>query len=447
MQENYRREILDSLRVYNEYHRSMNENLERIGLALSLRSPWFFRHVVRQELYSLCRDLRTGITDPEDVHRLSIEMLDKYSGVVRANQDCFDFPELAVSIKGRKMQPIGTAAGIDKNGDALEAFSYIFDFLTLGTELVNGRTGNNKPRVSVDDENENVYNAQGFPSEGKDYARGKVAKYRSSGAPQKPVILSYTGLPHVVMETGRASFVPSKNRVIIAETPTVIRFKEFAEIPSGEIEKALENAYGDAEVLLRELNPYVDGFEYNPFSPNTETLKFLRKPEIFESYARFVSPYANGRLTLIKMGPYKPEDRNKWLDLVDGWRSGGGDGITVVNTDMVPKEQVPSKEWGYPSAGKSGRHLKEYRLRAVSNARETFPGLIIFATGGIFDAADAYDTFRRGANAIEGYTPFTYYGLGLKRKLATGILKNLNRDGFKTLQELQDARPWLEKAA
>ncbi len=412
----------------------MNETLERVGLSLSLHSPWFFRNVVRPELYKRCKK-PDGTADSEDVHRVAAEMADRYVTVFEANRNLFSFPELAVRIRNLRMQPFGTAAGFDKNGDMLAPLSYVFGFQTIGTVVVDPWEGNDQPRVAVDDKREDMYNAQGFPSKGKDYVIDKLQRYRRSNAPQKPVIANVCGLPHVIRERGAASFVPTKYRVVIERSNGMVVYKEFADIQESETEKALHNAYVDTEILLHDLNLYVDGFEWNVYSPNTTTLTMLRKPDIFRAYAGLVKR-TTGKLALAKMGPYENEGKDIWLGLVDRWISGGGDGITAVNTYPVPKSQVPSKNWGHPSAGRSGKSLRPYRLRAVINAREAFPDAMIFAAGGISDGKDAYETFIYGADAIEGYTPFAYNGPGLSRKLMQGVSKNMRRDGHGRLEDL-----------
>lgn len=170
------------------------------------------------------------------------------------------------------------------------------------------------------------------------------------------------------------------------------------------------------------------------------------------------------KLLLVKMGPYEEDQKENWLFLADPWISGKGDGFVVVNTFMVPKEQVvsetwdwphwslnwwysredkPIPEWGYGSAGKSGRFLAPYRMRAIKDLREAYFGedIIIFATGGIFDGDDAYKTFLAGADAVEGYTPYTFYGLGLAKELMSDVSSRMQKDGYKSLQELRLSRP------
>ena len=86
--------------------------------------------------------------------------------------------------------------------------------------------------------------------------------------------------------------------------------------------------------------------------------------------------------------------------------------------------------------------MKEYRLRAVQDAREAFPGIIISATGGIEDGDDAYETLKAGANTIECYTPLMFRGFGLEISKMKRISKRLKEDGFKNLRQLQEEKLW-----
>ncbi len=371
----------------------MSSVLERTAFDLSLRNPWFFR-VVRRELYRRYKD-------PERVHEAALRMMNEYDGVLRKRESEFDFPELTITIKGRRMKPFGTAAGLDKNGEALIPLSRIYGFLEPGTVVVNPREGNQRPRVSSDSSRGDLYNAQGFPSEGLGYFLSNIQTYRDGtrDGTQVPIYVSICGLP-------------------LSE------------------EKPVEVAMQEMTQLLDDLDPYVDGFVWNPFSPNTAALAALRNPEVFKQHASLVANRAPEKLRLVKMGPYDGDKKEEWMKLAEAWLAGGGDGIVAVNTYMVPKEEVPSESWGYPSAGRSGRFLRPYRLRAVKEARQAFPGAIIFATGGIDDGDDAYETLKY-ADAVEGFTPYTFHGLGLLRKIMQGVSRNLRKDGYNSLEELR----------
>ena len=69
--------------------------------------------------------------------------------------------------------------------------------------------------------------------------------------------------------------------------------------------------------------------------------------------------------------------------------------------------------------------------------RRAFPEAVIIASGGIYDGDDAYDTFKAGANMVEGYTPYVFYGVGLLRQIQSVVVKRLDADGYDSLEHLQ----------
>src|SRR3989344_3456487 len=191
----------------------------------------------------------------------------------------------------------------------------------------------------------------------------------------------------------------------------------------------LDSSYEELEKIITFVNPDAHGFVWNPFSPNTSALAALRKPKEFRNAAELISRTSSTELKLVKMGPYDDDQvkRKEWLDLVYAWLEGGGDGIVAVNTYSTLKENIPSKKWGYSSAGRSGKFLQEYRQRAIRDAREHFPDSIIITTGGIDSAEQAWMSFIAGANALEGYTPYTFYGFGLLLETASCVREKLHK--------------------
>ncbi len=374
---------------------------EMFTFRYSLRHPWFFKHVVRPELY------RRNHGDAEAVHEYTLRLLNDPNAltVIRSNRRLFKTPEgLQIDFGGRRMSPFGTAAGMDKNGDALEAFSYVFGFQEMGTVVVNKRDGNDKPRVAVDPKNEDLYNAQGFPCEGLNYTKSNLMNFRARrGSPV--VYASICGLPLSA-------------------------------------ENAIDVAMKEMELLLKELDPYFHGFVWNPFSPNTNALKLLRTPKVFRDNSELMRKYAASKLRLVKMGPYEDDEkeRKEHLDLVNAFLEGGGHGVVDVNTKSFPRDQLPFKEWGYASAGRSGRSQKPYMLRAVRDTRKAFPSAVIVATSGISSGEDAYDAFDAGATLLEGYTPYTYHGLGLKPRMERELLRKMKKIGYRSLEEIQVER-------
>ncbi|MBI4148650.1 hypothetical protein HY490_05140 [Candidatus Woesearchaeota archaeon] len=366
--------------------------IERRAFAYSLHHPWFFRYVVRPQAY------RKANGDQERVHDLALEALVEYEDALRAAAEKFDFPDLHVPFCGKKVSPFGTAAGLDKNGEALLPLSHIFGFIEWGTVVLHERKGNNRPRVAVDNKKEEIYNAQGFPHKGLAYALAKAQAYAAANG-KADLITSVCGIP------------PSPDKIDVA--------------------------YEELETLVRALEPYSSGFVWNPYSPNTDALKALRTPEHFHTSAELIRKIIGQKLLLVKMGPYETEMRETWLQQIAAWLEGRGDGIVAVNTYIVSRDHIPCRQWGYPSAGRSGTNLQAYRQRAICDARSIFPKIFIAAAGGINSGNEAWRAIEAGANVLEAYTPFTFHGFGILLDWARTIQKNLHKKGYRTLKEYQ----------
>ena len=326
-----------------------------------------------------------------------MEALNQFESTLSDVASRFASPMLNVEVKNKIIFPFGTAAGLDKNGEALMPLSKIFGFLEPGTVVVNPREGNPRPRVIADLKHGNVYNAQGFPSKGLEYFSRKLKQFKDRGG-ISPVYVSICGIPNDAGDLG--------------------------------------SALSDVGHLVKSLSLMADGFVWNPFSPNTEALGALRTPANFRQTAELIcSEGVDSQLRLAKLGPFEKGSESKWLDLVGAWLEGGGDGIVAVNTKMIDRADVPIPTWGYPSAGKSGSALKSYRQRAIALAKKHFPNAVVIASGGIDSAEEAWAAFESGADALEGYTPYTFHGFGLMLELIRGLEQKLQELRLRSLQE------------
>ena len=216
--------------------------VEKQAFKIGLKNPTIFRQVVRRAAYSRAEG------DPEKVHELALEAMNEHLDVIEEASKDFDFEDLHVNIAGFDVIPFGTAAGLDKNGDVLRPLSRLFGYQKTGTIVVPIRKGNKRPRVVVDEKLNEIYNAQGFPSKGLDYALEKIQKFKKDNK-SSILIPSVCGLP---------------------------------------LEENLDHAYEELEVLLTKLKPYSDGVEWNPFSPNTKALAALRTPKEFKRSAQLI---------------------------------------------------------------------------------------------------------------------------------------------------------------
>ena len=371
--------------------------LTELLYGIALTNPSVFRRLVRPLLYSQCGG------DPEKVHETAIRLLREHQNDIESVSSRFDFPNLRLSILGKDRMPFGTAAGFDKDGEALYPLSLIFGFEEPGSVVLLQREGNPRPRVAVDNKRKESYNAQGFPSKGASAFVSNIKRYWGSKG-EAPLFVSICGVPRS----------PDLNEDTCSEMGTLVEM----------------------------IGPYADGFVWNPFSPNTKALELLRTKEIFQRTAELLRSRAGQKLKLVKMGAYDDlsESQSQWLGLLDAWMEGGGDGVVSVNAYQVPREQVPSDRWGYPSAGRGGRFLHEYMERAVRDARRRCPDSLIVATGGIDSGFEAMRAFEAGADLIEGFTPYTFEGFGLLIRIARETEGLLQKRGYASLSEFLERR-------
>lgn len=370
---------------------------QKVILLRGALNPTFFNKKTRPMLYKICNN------DPETVHELMLENLKRHGSAIRRVAPYFFKPpeNLMIDFMGYRILPFGTAAGMDKNGSAFAAFEGIFGFQEPGTVIVPSRDGNPRIRMAAIESQMNLANAQGFPSLGVTPFVAALNNYRKSGGKAK-IFVSICGLP-------------------ISEYD------------------AVDEARKQMMTLIGLLKKDVNGFVWNPFSPNTGALKLLRTPEVFQDTSKLMSEMAPNHLRLVKIGPYEPEEKGTAIGLVGSFLKGGGHGVVTTNTKMLPKEALPvsvRETWGYPSAGISGSFLRDYRIRSIRDIRSEFPDSIIVATGGIYNETDAYASFLAGANLLEGYTPYTYYGSGLLRAIMRELSAELS-ESYGSLSDLQ----------
>lgn len=422
--------------VANEAVRNSPEAKLSIGqkvlMLRGLNNPGTFKRLVRPMLYEKAHG------DPEKVHEITLELIHTHrsaiQSVLKLARPRTD-PKLKITVNGRMITPFGTSAGLDKNGEALLVFSRIFGFQTPGTVVLQLREGNGRPRMATEEENLNFYNAQGFPSKGLSHFLNNLIEYRQESLMEQVNEMNLHA-PSPTINVGTTINPYTLTRIQNLKANTTPIYVSICGLPTSET-NAVGKAMEEMETLLATLDDKVDGFEWNPASPNTAALKLLRNREVFFQTAKLMEQYASDKLKILKIWPYGNEEREETMELARAFIKGGGDGISATNTITVPKSEIPDANWQYPLGGKSGTALKTYRLRAVRDFRMEFPDAVIISTGGIFDGHDAYQTFAAGANMVSGITPYIYYGPGLIRDLKRGVSEQLELNHFMNLEELQ----------
>jgi dihydroorotate dehydrogenase len=296
--------------------------------------------------------------------------------------------------------PVGLAAGLDKNATAVPALSALgFGFLEVGTVTPRPQPGNDKPRLFRLVEDEAIINRMGFNNLGAEAmaeALRRAERYRS--------------IP-VAVNIGKNKTTPN------------------------------ERAADDYCACVRRLYPWADFFVVNISSPNTPNLRALQHGDDLRHLLRAVLGEVGAQAAaqrmpvkpvLVKIAPDLTPDELEAI--VDTVAASGAAGIIATNT-TVSREGV-SPRYAGESGGLSGRPLTA-KSTAVIRAvyAQTRGKLPIIGCGGIFTAADAYDKIRAGASLIEVYTGFIYRGPGMLREINRQLSALLERDGFRHLSQ------------
>lgn len=328
--------------------------------------------------------------DPEKIHHVVFNLLRWSSripgvrSVLRSQFTC-THPSLERKILGLTFpNPVGLAAGFDKNAEAIDALAcFGFGFIEIGTLTPRPQPGNDKPRMFRLPKDRAIINRMGFNNEG---AAAAVPRLR---ARQSGIIVG-----------GNIG----KNK----STPN-------------------DQAVADYQKAFEDLFPYVDYFVINVSSPNTPGLRALQEKEPLKELLGVIKTLSlakpSPKPVLLKIAPDLTEDQLN--DVVEILQETKTDGVIATNTTLsregllTPADQVA----GIGPGGLSGAPLNE-RARTVirflrSRLGNDFP---IIGVGGIMSPDDAVQHLEAGANLIQVYTGFVYEGPRLVSRICKRLM-------------------------
>ena len=316
--------------------------------------------------------------DAERVHHLAMALLTGSGPLLAALRPNPD-PRLARRVFGVDFpNPVGLAAGFDKNAVALKSWEAIgFGFAEIGTVTARAQPGNPKPRIFRVPECRALINRLGFNNDGADAIAARLRRLQfSPGRPRIPVGINL-----------------GKSRV----TP-------------------LEEATNDYLLSFERLHQFGDYFVLNISSPNTPGLRDLQdRPALDELLGTLQRRNNSGRPLLIKIAPdLSWESLEQILELAAEHALAG---IVATNT-TVDHSLIPAHR--RQQGGLSGAPLRERSTQIVRfiAERSTLP---VIAVGGIFSADDALEKFDAGAALVQLYTGFIYEGPALIREILTAL--------------------------
>jgi dihydroorotate dehydrogenase len=275
--------------------------------------------------------------------------------------------------------PIGLAAGLDKNGIALPAWAALgFGFIEIGTVTAKAQPGNPKPRIFRVPEQQALINRLGFNNEGADAIAQRLRALRKSGRwPAVPVGINI----------GKSRATP------------------------------LEQATDDYLYSFRLLRDFADYIALNISSPNTPGLRELQEPEKLSEllYAIDKEAGTTQKPLVVKISPDLSGAELKAILAV--CEENGVSGIIATNTTLDHSSIAPPLD---QAGGLSGAPLRDKSTALVREiaARSTIP---VIASGGIFDADSAREKFQAGAQLIQLYTGLVYRGPQLVREIMDSL--------------------------
>jgi dihydroorotate dehydrogenase len=285
--------------------------------------------------------------------------------------------------------PVGVAAGFDKNGDVTHAVDALgFGFTEVGTVTPHPQTGNEKPRLFRLPDEEAMINRLGFNGKGTERVRKRM---KTDGLPSIPVGVNI-----------------GKMNV------------------SGP-----EEALDDYRFVMEQLYDYPDYFVVNVSCPNTPEEYDEQSPEhLREVFATLADANLDDKPLLVKVGPdSRREDLAALVDIVEE-HDVAGIVATNTTTDRDCLDGQDPGEWG----GLSGAPLEDEATRTVGTLYE-LTDLPIVGVGGVRDADSAYRKIRHGASLVQLYTGFVYGGPSTAREINRGLVERLERDGYDSIED------------
>lgn len=327
--------------------------------------------------------------DPEAAHGLSISALK--SGLA-PTPGPITSPRLKTTLAGIDLpNPVGLAAGFDKNAEALGPLSQAgFGFIEVGAATPRPQPGNLKPRLFRLSEDRAAINRFGFNNEGMDVIGARLAK-----RPQNAVIGLNLG----------------------ANKDSDDRAADFAKV-------------------LAHCGAHLNFATVNVSSPNTEKLRDLQGKDALSALLNGVIDVREGLArrvpVFLKIAPDLTLDELD--DIAAVARETGIDAVITTNTTLSRDglQSVHRDEAG----GLSGAPLFEKSTRILAQLSSRLNGDVpLIGVGGISTAEQAYAKICAGASAVQFYTAMVYGGISLAADIAAGLDKLLARDGLSTVAE------------
>lgn len=337
-------------------------------------------------MYSLLRNA-LFLLDPETSHDLSLDLLGAAERLQLLSMFSPSIPSDPLELMGLTFDnPVGLAAGLDKNGDYFNALGkFGFGFVEIGTVTPKPQSGNDKPRMFRLKEHEAVINRMGFNNKGMSYLVERVKRRR------------YQGILGINI---------GKNKV----TPEA-------------------DALNDYQLAMTAVYPHADYITVNISSPNTPGLRNLQFGDnlkallegLKSTQEQLSREHGSYKPVLVKIAPDMSEDEIK--EVSSTFLAHAIDGVIATNTTL-DKSTISNSPYAGEMGGLSGAPLTISSTHVIEQLRSHLGSLPIIGVGGLMQGSDAIAKMKAGADLVQMYTGFIYKGPGLVKEARLAIAES-----------------------
>ncbi|MDY7096829.1 MAG: quinone-dependent dihydroorotate dehydrogenase [Pseudomonadota bacterium] len=332
--------------------------------------------------------------DSETGHRLAIKGL-KAMPNRGAKSSLAQAGAAAIDVAGITFpNPVGVAAGFDKDAEVPDPLLALgFGFTEVGSITPRPQAGNPKPRLFRLVEDEAVINRMGFNNAGSDAALERLKARMGRG-----------GIVGINIGANKDS----------------------------------EDRIADYAAMAQAMAPFASYLAVNVSSPNTPGLRALQDESALTSLIDGVIEARDAVCAdtpppiFLKVAPdLEPAD----IDAIARIAIDRKLGALIVSNTTISRPELKSRHSG-ETGGLSGAPLRPLALQRVRDFRKaTGGGIPLVGVGGIASAEHAWERIKAGASLVQLYSALVYEGPGLGARIAEGVEKLMQREGFTSLAD------------
>lgn len=336
-------------------------------------------------LYTLLRPLLFSF-NPENTHHVILCMLKNMEllGLTKLiNKPIID-PQIVMNL--RFPNPIGLAAGFDKNGIYIDSLASLgFGSIEIGTITPRPQPGNPMPRLFRLSKEKAIINRMGFNN---------------------------LGVDAIVINIKTSHFYQNKQGIL------GLNIGKNADTP-------IERAADDYLYCLKKLYPYADYITINISSPNTKNLRELQSlvklnallTALKKTQQKLADTYKNYVPLTVKISPDVNNEQIKNIAAI--LLQHKIDGIIATNTTIIRNNIIENLQYGKEAGGLSGAPIFTLSNKIISQFKaELGNSLPIIGVGGILNGKDALIKIKAGATLIQLYSGLIYSGPHLIKECA-----------------------------